>query len=49
MPKKTWKTPPMRQLVKRGHFEVLQQKSSNMPRVVWDEKLKTGLGFKIGP
>jgi len=30
-------------------FEVLQKKSSNMPRVVRAEESKTGLGFEIGP
>ena len=44
----TYITPTQRP-VKRGHFEILQKKTSNMPRVVWAEESKTGLGFKIGP
>ena len=36
-------------LVKRGHFELLRKKSSNMPRVVWAEESKNGLRFEIGP
>ena len=38
-----------RRLVKRACFEVLQQKSSITPSVVWAEESKTGLGFEIGP
>ena len=26
-----------------------KEKLSNMPRVVWSEESKTGLGFEIGP
>ena len=36
-------------MVKRDRFQVLQKKSSWLPRVVWAEESKTGLGFKIGP
>ena len=36
-------------MVKRRHFEVLQKKSSNMPRVVWAEECKNGPRFEIGP
>ena len=35
-------------MVKRGHFEVLRKKTSNMPREVWAEESKNGLGFEIG-
>ena len=36
-------------LVKRARFEILPKKSSNMPRVVWTEESKTGLGLEIWP
>ena len=49
MPKTPWKTPPTRRVVKRVHFEVLQNISSNMTRVVWPEESETGLGFEIKP
>ena len=50
VPKNPWKTPATRRLVKRGQFEVLQIKTSYMPRVVWlrnpklvsDSKLNLG-------
>ena len=35
----------MQKLTKQTDFEVLQKKSSNMPRVVWPEESRTGLGF----
>ena len=49
MPKKPWKTPITRRLAKRACFEVLQKMPKTMPRVVWAEESKTGLGFEIGP
>ena len=42
---KTANTP---KVAKRAHFEVLRQKSNDMPRVVCNEESKTGLGFEIG-
>ena len=39
---KTWK------VTKQARFEVLEKKSSHMPRTVWVEESKTGLGFEIG-
>ena len=46
---KSYKTHFFRRLVKQACFEILQQKSSITPRIVWSEKSKTGLGFEIGP
>ena len=40
---KTWR------LVKQAWFEVLHKNLSIMPRVVFDEESKTGVGFEIGP
>ena len=48
VPKTPLKNTFSRWIVKRTCFEVLQQKSSIMPRVVWAEESKTGLGFEIG-
>ena len=36
-------------MVKRDYFAVLQKKSSIMPRLVWAEEPKIGLGFESGP
>ena len=49
VPKNPRKTPITWQLAKRARFEVLQKNPKIMPRVVWAEESKTGLGFKIGP
>ena len=35
--------------MRKARFEVLQKKSSTLPRVVWPEESKTGLGFEIEP
>ena len=35
-------------MVKQAHFEGFQINLEFMPRVVFDEKSKTGLGFEIG-
>ena len=34
---------------RKAHFEVLQTKSSTLPRAVWAGESKPGLGFEIGP
>ena len=45
--KKSYKTHFFRRLVKQACFEILQQKSSIMCRVVWAKEPKTGLEFEI--